>query len=652
MRQSLIHIFSFLTVLRTTKLATASTIEPTLPIGEINVLVITDVHSWVAGHGRQEPQWNADYGDVLSFYERLKEHCDEHDHDLWFVSNGDFVHGTGLSAPGDPSSLIPVLQKLPLDALNCGNHELYEEEIVDYMIRPGGWVDWWGDRYLTGNVRVSTAEQQRPLGHLYKYLRGKHSNLLVYGFLYNMEDACESIEVEEVEVVVEMPWFREALVLPEGDYAVDAVLVLAHMDLKDPLVDVIRKAIRHIVGDKMPIQFITGHTHYRGEAKLDDWSTSFEAGKYLDTVGFVSFPTRATAETPVNAINGTDAVNGTEGTFQSVFMDANKQILSEHLGLDDPKQMATHNGIELSNFVRSTREKMGLVEDIGCAPQDYIINASMDDEQSLWRLYRDEVIPKTFFTPDENDSIMFLENEAWRYDLRSHAPLIVDDIMAVAPFNDTVVHIGSVPGSAILQLNASMNNGTFSWSGILPNYILIGGVDDEEKLYHFYTHDFNAQDVLKGLGEVLPGKNFVVETTQFSSTMLWLAFVSENWPCNGQEGKMPDWFPTPESVAKQLGKQDDEQAKKVISIVMSIGLGVMFVVLLRCGCVLAKYICGGFTPVMQEELEDFKMEEDEETLDKEEAETWDEDFINIGEEEEGEDATNADDRRNNFPELL
>jgi hypothetical protein len=247
---------------------------------------------------------------------------------------------------------------------------------------------------------------------------------------------------------------------------------------------------------------------------------------------------------------------------------------------------------------------------------------------------------------------MFLENEAWRYDLRSHAPLIVDDIMAVAPFNDTVVHIGSVPGSAILQLNASMNNGTFSWSGILPNYILIGGVDDEEKLYHFYTHDFNAQDVLKGLGEVLPGKNFVVETTQFSSTMLWLAFVSENWPCNGQEGKMPDWFPTPESVAKQLGKQDDEQAKKVISIVMSIGLGVMFVVLLRCGCVLAKYICGGFTPVMQEELEDFKMEEDEETLDKEEAETWDEDFINIGEEEEGEDAMNADDRRNNFPELL
>jgi uncharacterized protein YxeA len=85
---------------------------------------------------------------------------------------------------------------------------------------------------------------------------------------------------------------------------------------------------------------------------------------------------------------------------------------------------------------------------------------------------------------------------------------------------------------------------------------------------------------------------------------------------------------------------------------MSIVLGIMFVVLLRCGFVMATYICGGFSPVMQEELEDFKMEEDEETLDKEEAETCDEDFIHIDEEEEGEYAMNTDDRRNNFPELL
>eukprot|EP00980_Cylindrotheca_fusiformis_P005754 scaffold1194_cov127-Cylindrotheca_fusiformis.AAC.31 len=618
MRQPFVNAVALLAVLRSIKLSTASTLEPTLPIGEINVVVLTDVHSWVAGHGRQEPNLNADYGDVLSFYERLKEHCQEHDRDLWFVSNGDFVDGTGLSAPNDPSSLIPILQKLPLDALNCGNHELYKEEIVNYMLRPGGWVDWWGDRYLTGNIKVSREGETLPLGHLYRYLEGKQSNLLVYGFLYNMEGACESIDVEDVEVVLQMPWFREALVL-EGERAVDAVLVLAHMDLKDPLVGAIRKAIRDIAGEGLPIQFITGHTHYRGEVQLDDWSMSFEAGRYLDTIGFVSFPTRATAASPSIAINGTN------GKFQSVFIDGSAKALSEHLGLDDPKEMETENGIELSTFVRSTREKMGLLEDIGCAPQDYIANATLDDEASLWRLFRDEVIPKTFFVDEKKGSIMLLQNKSWRYDLRSNAPLTVDDIMAVAPFNDTIMHIGSVPGHAILQLNVSISGEPFSWSGLLPKFIMIGTVDDEDELFDFYIHDFNTREIIEGLQMIIPDSSFVAKTTPFSSTMLWLAFVGENWPCNGKEGKVPDWIPSPESVAKQIGKEDGEHAKTVISVMTAVVLGIILVVVLRCCYVVSKSVLGGYTPVLQEELADSDTA-DAGKLDEGE-ERWDGNFI-------------------------
>mmetsp|Transcript_3183 Transcript_3183/g.5634 ORF Transcript_3183/g.5634 Transcript_3183/m.5634 type:complete len:214 (+) Transcript_3183:180-821(+) len=43
-----------------------------LPLGEINVVVLTDVHSWVGSHRRQEPHYDADLGDVLSFWENLK----------------------------------------------------------------------------------------------------------------------------------------------------------------------------------------------------------------------------------------------------------------------------------------------------------------------------------------------------------------------------------------------------------------------------------------------------------------------------------------------------------------------------------------------------------------------------------------------------
>jgi hypothetical protein len=50
-----------------------------LPLGAINVVVLTDVHSWIAGHGSHEPVDNADYGDVLSFYERLQQQAPEKD---------------------------------------------------------------------------------------------------------------------------------------------------------------------------------------------------------------------------------------------------------------------------------------------------------------------------------------------------------------------------------------------------------------------------------------------------------------------------------------------------------------------------------------------------------------------------------------------
>jgi 2',3'-cyclic-nucleotide 2'-phosphodiesterase (5'-nucleotidase family) len=95
--------------------------DPNLPFGDINVVVLTDVHSWVGGHKKNEPNLDADYGDVVSFHERLKAYCEENDKDYWFVMNGDWIDGTGLSLDGDPSHLIPLLEKMPWDVVNVRN---------------------------------------------------------------------------------------------------------------------------------------------------------------------------------------------------------------------------------------------------------------------------------------------------------------------------------------------------------------------------------------------------------------------------------------------------------------------------------------------------------------------------------------------------
>jgi len=98
--------------------------EVQLPFGDINVLAVTDVHAWVAGHAPHEPRYDADYGDILSFYERVKYASQSKGKDLFFVMNGDFVDGTGLSSI-PPDKLTPILMKMPWSAVNIGNHELY-----------------------------------------------------------------------------------------------------------------------------------------------------------------------------------------------------------------------------------------------------------------------------------------------------------------------------------------------------------------------------------------------------------------------------------------------------------------------------------------------------------------------------------------------
>jgi 2',3'-cyclic-nucleotide 2'-phosphodiesterase (5'-nucleotidase family) len=93
-----------------------------LPFGDVNLLVLTDVHSWIAGHERHEPARNVDYGDVLSFYQALKNYVtttnnnnthnkNNNNGDLFLVMNGDFMDGTGLSTT-PPNSLTPLLERM------------------------------------------------------------------------------------------------------------------------------------------------------------------------------------------------------------------------------------------------------------------------------------------------------------------------------------------------------------------------------------------------------------------------------------------------------------------------------------------------------------------------------------------------------------
>jgi 2',3'-cyclic-nucleotide 2'-phosphodiesterase (5'-nucleotidase family) len=517
------NILQIATFLLLQLLASASSLSPNLPFGDINVLVLTDVHSWVGGHGEKEPHLNADYGDVLSFYERLKEYTVQSGKDLWFVVNGDWIDGTGLAANGDPSRLIPLLEKMPWDALNIGNHELYKREVIEYVTQPGGFVEWWGDKYLSSNIVLTNS--QEPIGNPYRLLRGKKSTLLTFGFLFNMKDNDQIVTVKEVESVVREEWFTQAL---RGE-EYDAILVMAHMDVQDPLVDVILAAIRLTAGSDVPVQFITGHTHHRGFYNPDNTSASFEAGRYLDTVGFCSFPNRATAEASGGNVTS---------LFKYEYLDANIDLLKETLG---GTELETENGVALSTFISKVQKEMGLEEVISCTEDAYYTNRSLDEEGSLWGFFRDRVVPSQF----QGDKVVFLGKGGWRYDLLP-GEIRIDDLFAVSPFNETLYEWKSIPSEVIVMLNTSMNENSQSpFLSMLPEYILAPTKPfiPAGRVYDLITDAFEVSRIQNTFKEFYPNATTPVALTDITTTSCWIDFFRENYLCRETPKKRPV-FPT------------------------------------------------------------------------------------------------------------
>ena len=186
-----------------------------LQFGDVNIMVTTDMHGWVAGHTHPDypaPPRNADFGQLVSFHQRLKAAAASQGKDLWLFDNGDVVDGTGLTAAGsvDGQLLFPLLQSVPYDALGIGNHELYKNStVLRGLLGEKGFVSHWGGKYLTSNVQMANGA---PLGSRSITLHGRFGQkILVMGFLYEMPDHCGAVTVGKINATVAEPWFHEAV---------------------------------------------------------------------------------------------------------------------------------------------------------------------------------------------------------------------------------------------------------------------------------------------------------------------------------------------------------------------------------------------------------------------------------------------------------
>ncbi|KAG7358473.1 autophagocytosis associated protein, active-site domain containing protein [Nitzschia inconspicua] len=516
-----------------------------LPWNDVNILVVTDVHSWIAGHGEHpEEHLNAGYGDVLSFYQRLQSRKDQHNYlrnsSLFFVMNGDFTDGTGLSTI-PPQHLTPLLQEMPWDAVNVGNHELYFDATVQHLVE-SGFVDHWNCSYLSSNTIL--AETQVPLGHRFTFLHGSNNvTLLTFGFLYNFQGHCSSTIVERVEQVVEQQWFREVLKNPPEPY--QAIIVLAHMDCVDPLVSVILDGIRRRVGSTVPVLFITGHSHRRAFSRLDDHSFSFEAGRFLDTIGWVSFSLSLSHQHPVFG-----SQNNPPTPFDYHFLDANKKTLHDAIGARSDAEFTTPAGRALAKRIHDTQRLLGLHEVLGCSSRTYPLEAGFDSSRqspSLWGLYVNEIIPKQLLervNAKDTDRILqtvFVQGTgAFRYSLL-RGKVTRDDVIAVCPFNDKIYEFDyPVTGKELLNVLEKLET-TFPASPKypMPAFAVVPATVDTNATYRVLVPDFEYKRIspfIDGVTNRREQRSTTPEQICFADECLhtldlWMKHVREEMPC-------------------------------------------------------------------------------------------------------------------------
>jgi hypothetical protein len=182
-------------------------------------------------------------------------------------------------------------------------------------------------------------------------------------------------------------------------------------------------------------------------ARLDGFGSSFEAGCKMDTVGYVSFAKAAAP--PAGSI-----------AFDYVNIDGNTASLAQALNDSLPRLPPSPAGAAVASALARVQTELRLGEALGSAPTHYKCRATMDEADSLYRLYVDEAVPAVLFNPTAPAGRVpqwfVLGTGALTYDVYA-GEVTVDDCYKASPYANFFFAAAGVPGSALQPLLAKLN---------------------------------------------------------------------------------------------------------------------------------------------------------------------------------------------------
>jgi len=406
----------------------------------------------------RRPSYSADWGDYISFAERLRERADREDSDFLLIDTGDRVEGNGLYDASVPKGKFTtdIFKEQNIDVICSGNHELYKRSAAEREYLET--VPDFQDNYLASNLDIVDPEtgDQVPLAKRYKKFTTKNQGIriLAFGFIFNFRGNGNNTVVQRVEQTIQEQWFQQAI----RDREVDLFLVAGHVPLRSPEFDLIYKAIRGQQWD-VPIQFFGGHTHIRDYAKYDAKAYALESGRYMETIGFMSISGLATGGKGIATEAAPDAVAmRVAPSFARRYIDNNLYSFHHHTSLN-ATTFPTEHGRNVSSAIASARTVLKLDKRFGCAPMDLWTNrAPYPSKHSIFTWVQGLVFPDMIHDPNREDkpSLVLTNTGALRFDIFK-GPFSVDTTYSVSPFTSGFRFIKDVPYSVAKRLLVVLN---------------------------------------------------------------------------------------------------------------------------------------------------------------------------------------------------
>lgn len=419
-----------------------------LQLGQLNFLHTTDTHGWLGSHLLQS-EYNADWGDFISFASKFKQERLQKDQDLILVDTGDKHDGNGLSDATIPNGIdtIKIFNEQDYDLLTLGNHELYtaDNTLLEYyttVISPK-----FKDNYVSSNVEfVKRNGDKVPFGNKYRVFRTERNGIkiLALSFLFDFKRFNDRAVVTPALQEIEKPWFYELTneKYPEG--SIDLVLVFGHMpvtDMANREINTLHERLRKLYPNTI-IQYFGGHSHIRDFVEFDSKSTGLQSGRFSETLGFLSI----------------DNVTSKSPNFFRRYLDFNKRSFAHHLKLSQLPD--TEKGIHVSNLVGNLRMKLNLDTELGYVPRTYYMSSKpMDSQENLYHLLTSQVLPRLHskVTNESISRLVLMNTGAVRYDLHK-GPFTLDTEFIVLPFSNDWLYL-EIPLKIASRIAEYLNKG-------------------------------------------------------------------------------------------------------------------------------------------------------------------------------------------------